>query len=173
MTARRLPRGVVPEVPGPGQESCWDYPRPPALVRVVADIIVEFGGGVVAHADHALVIKETSHPPTYYLAPESWTGVLRPVSGMGTVCEWKGSARYLDVVGADGVTIAPQAAWVYDQPWAPYTELARHISVYPGRMDRVTVEGELVRAQPGGFYGGWITDAVVGPFKGGPGSHGW
>lgn len=155
MTARRMPRGVVPEVPGPGQESCWDFPRPPSLTRMDTDIVVEFGGGVVAHARTALVIKETSHPPTYYLPAESWMGELRPVSGMGTVCEWKGAARYFDVVGADGVAIARQAAWVYDQPWAPYADLAGFISVYPGRMDLVTVGGE-----PGRSPAGWVLRRV-------------
>ena len=165
------PRGVTPEPCGPGQESVWDYPRPPLLVREEAQVEVVFGGVVVCRAPYALLIKETSHPPTYYLPPESWRdGALRPAGGR-SVCEWKGVARYFDVVAGDAV--APSAAWAYPHPLPAYAELAGFVSVYPDRMDAVTVDGEQVRGQDGGFYGGWITSRVVGPFKGGPGSRFW
>ncbi|MCB0914484.1 MAG: DUF427 domain-containing protein [Actinobacteria bacterium] len=175
--ARRLPFGVVPDQPAPGQESVWDYPRPPLLERRDAEIVVVFGGVEVCRADHALLIKETSHPPTYYLPAAAWApGALHPGKG-GSICEWKGAAQYFDVVArsADGVelAVAPAAAWGYARPLPPYEALVNHVSVYPGRMDRVTVAGEPVRAQAGGFYGGWITSDVVGPFKGEPGSRFW
>ena len=89
----------------------------------------------------------------------------------GSWCEWKGQAGYLDVVGGDRV--AAGAAWTYPSPTSGFVDLLDHVSLYPGRMDRCTVDGEVVRAQEGGFYGGWVTDAVVGPFKGAPGSLGW
>ena len=47
------------------------------------------------------------------------------------------------------------------------------MAVYAGPFEEITLDGEVVRPQPGGFYGGWVTDEVVGPFKGGPGSWGW
>lgn len=173
----RVPRGVVPQKPGPGQESVWDYPRPPLLERRDCDVEVWLGGVLVCGADHALLIKETSHPPTYYLPLTAWrVGALEPAPG-SSVCEWKGAAQYLDVVARDDhdaeVDRAAAAAWRYPAPRAPFEDLRNYASVYPGRMQRVTVNGERVQPQEGGFYGGWITDDVVGPFKGQPGSWGW
>jgi len=173
----RTPRGVVPEVPGPGQESVWDYPRPPSLERVDCSVQVVLGGVTVCSSDHAWLVRETSHPPTYYLPKAHWRpGSLVPASG-SSMCEWKGRAAYYDVVAvADGgqeIARVPSAAWGYPQPTAQFAALADCVSVYPGRMDQVIVDGETVQAQPGDFYGGWITSKVVGPFKGTPGSWGW
>lgn len=160
-----------PLAPGPGQESVWDYPRPPALDRGDELLEVRFGGVVIASTRAAVRVLETSHPPTYYLPRSSFTeGVLRPVAG-STVCEWKGTAAYLDVV-AGGAT-ARRAGWHYPGPVPGYEALRDHVAVMPGAMDACFVDGERVRAQDGGFYGGWITDRVVGPFKGSPGSWGW
>lgn len=167
----RLPRGVVPEQPGPGQESVWDYPRPPALRASSALVVIELGGEEVCRTSAGLQVLETSHPPSWYLPPEAWTpGSLRPGDG-SSFCEWKGAASYLDVVGGDRVERA--AAWTYPAPSAAFAALAGYVAVYPGRMGRCTVDGEVVRPQEGGFYGGWITDSIVGPFKGSPGSWGW
>lgn len=167
-----LPRGVVPVPPGPGQESVWDYPRPPALAPSGQHVVVELGGAVVCDTRGALRVLETSHPPTYYLPRADWApGALEPAPG-SSVCEWKGRAAYLTVVGGDGRRESA-AAWEYPDPWSPFEALRDHVAVYPGRMDRCTVDGEVVVPQDGGFYGGWITSAVVGPFKGGPGSSGW
>lgn len=173
----RVPRGVVPQVPGPGQESVWDYPRPPLLEMRECVVEVRLGGVLLCQADHALLVKETSHPPTYYLPVDSWRrGSLQAAAG-SSVCEWKGAAEYLDVVArtGGGTVLAREAAaaWRYPTPRQPYEALSHYVSVYPGRMESVTVNGELVRPQEGGFYGGWITDDVVGPFKGQPGSWGW
>lgn len=172
-----LPPGVVPETPGPGQESCWSYPRPPRLSPVRESIVITFAGVVVCRSETALRILETSHPPTYYLPVSAWLpGSLRPGSG-DSVCEWKGRATYFDVVALDDtgrdVAVAENAAWGYPDPWPPYQALVDHVAVYPAAMDEVRVNGERVRPQDGGFYGGWITDRVVGPFKGSAGSWGW
>jgi uncharacterized protein (DUF427 family) len=136
-----------------------------ALVEVV------LGGTVVASTRSALRVLETSHPPTWYLPVAAFTdGALRPAGG-SSWCEWKGAARYLDVVAGD--VVAARAAWCYPDPTPAFRALADHVAVYPGAMDRCTVDGEVVLPQPGGFYGGWVTADVVGPFKGGPGSAGW
>ena len=157
--------------PGPGQESVWDYPRPPRLERTDEVVEVELGGRTIARTTRALRVLETSHPPTYYLPMEDVEdGVLRPAAG-SSFCEWKGHAAYLDVVS--GNRLAERAAWHYPEPTAPFAELRGHVAIYPGRMDRCLVDGEQVQAQPGGFYGGWITSRVVGPFKGEPGTMGW
>ncbi len=97
--------------------------------------------------------------------------LLRPSDGRGTVCEWKGSATCFDLVVGDRVS--RRAAWTYEQPLPGYEALAGRIAFYAGRVDAATVDGETVRPQPGGFYGGWVTDDVVGPFKGEPGTEGW
>jgi uncharacterized protein (DUF427 family) len=160
-----------PDKPGPGQESVWDYPRPPRLERFAGRITIELGGEVIASAQDGWRVLETSHPPTYYLPRTAFVaGVLREAPG-NSWCEWKGQARYFDVVTADRV--APKAAWTYPNPAPGFESIATAVAVMAGQVDRCTVDGEAVIPQPGGFYGGWITSAVVGPFKGGPGSAGW
>ncbi|MFC3690030.1 DUF427 domain-containing protein [Aquipuribacter hungaricus] len=169
--AARVPRGVVPEEPGPGQTSVWDHPRPPLLVRDPRTVVVTFGAEV-CRTSAALTVLETSHPPTWYLPVTAFApGVLRPAAG-GSVCEWKGRAAYLDLVAPDG-RVAASAAWTYPDPTPAFAALAGHVALYASAADEITVAGEVVRPQPGGFYGGWVTDDVVGPFKGGPGSAGW
>ena len=149
----------------------WDYPRPPRLEPVTRRIVVEVGGVVVADTAAAYRVLETSHPPTYYLPPGDWlAGALEPAAG-GSFCEWKGQAAYWTVIGGDRREDA--AAWSYPEPTPGFTPLRDHIAVYCARMDRCTVGGEVATPQPGGFYGGWVTPKVVGPFKGVPGSWGW
>lgn len=161
----------VPETPGPGQESVWDYPRPPRLERFEGTITVEFGGQVAASTTHGWRVLETSHPPTYYLPRNAFAdGVLRAAPG-ASWCEWKGKAKYYDLVA--GGRVAAAAAWTYPNPTPPFRELADALAVMAAAVDRCTVNGEAVRPQPGGFYGGWITSWVTGPFKGVPGSWGW
>ena len=69
--------------------------------------------------------------------------------------------------------LAPRAAWFYPQPTPGFELIADAVAVMPRQVERCTVDGETVRPQEGGFYGGWVTDRVVGPFKGGPGTLGW
>jgi uncharacterized protein (DUF427 family) len=157
--------------PSPGQESVWDYPRPPRIERSVEHVTVRLGGQLIADTTAALRVLETSHPPTYYLPLAAFTpGALRPAAG-GSWCEYKGAAAYLDVHGGDRTV--PAAAWYYPDPTAGFETLRDHVALYPGRMDSVEVDDEPVRPQEGGFYGGWITSRVVGPFKGGSGTFGW
>ena len=155
----------------PAVENVWDYPRPPAIVPSGEHVTVELGGVVIADATSSFRICETSHPPTYYLPINSFAeGVLRPIDG-STWCEWKGAAAYFDVV-TDERTIAA-GAWTYPTPTAQYRDLVDHVAIYPGKVDRCTVDDEVVQAQDGDFYGGWITSRVTGPFKGAPGTMGW
>jgi uncharacterized protein (DUF427 family) len=152
-------------------ENVWDYPRPPALVPCERRVRLELGGIAVADSARALRVLETSHPPTIYIpAADIAPGVLRPAGG-GSLCEWKGRAAYFDV--AAGGRVAERAAWHYPEPAAPYAALAGHVSFYPGRMDHAWLGDEEVQAQPGDFYGGWITGDLTGPFKGAPGTSGW
>jgi uncharacterized protein (DUF427 family) len=152
-------------------ESVWDYPRPPRVEATSERVEIVLGGQVVASSTRAVRVLETSHPPTYYLPADDFAaGVLHAADG-SSWCEWKGQAAYHDLVAGD--VRAQRVGWSYPEPTAGYAVLRDMVAVYPGRVDRCTVDGELVRPQPGGFYGGWITDAVTGPFKGSPGTTGW
>lgn len=157
--------------PGQARESVWDYPRPPALVHDTRPIVVMFEGTTIAETTRALRILETSHPPTFYLPLDDVRrDLLRPADG-SSFCEWKGAAAYVDVVVGDRV--AREAGWSYPEPSPRYAALRDHVAFYAGRVDRCTVDGIEVTPQPGGFYGGWITPDVTGPFKGEPGTRGW
>jgi uncharacterized protein (DUF427 family) len=134
-------------------------------------VVIVLGGEVVVDTDDVVRVLETSHPPVYYLPIAAFAdGALVAAEG-SSYCEFKGSARYLDVRG--GGVIAPRAAWNYPRPSDGYELLAGRVALYARPMDACEVDGELVTPQPGRFYGGWITSAVVGPFKGEPGSSGW
>jgi uncharacterized protein (DUF427 family) len=130
-----------------------------------------FNGVTIAETRRAKRVLETSHPPVYYLPPED-VEMVHLIEASGTSwCEWKGRASYYDVV-VEGEE-ARRAAWTYHQPSEAFEIIKDHVAFYPGVMDACYVDGEQVRPQPGRFYGGWITDDVVGPFKGGPGTQGW
>ena len=158
-------------VPRPGQESVWDYPRPPRLEPSAAHIRIVSGGVVIADTRAGLRVLETSHPPTYYLPPGDIAMKLLTPTSNGFVCEWKGRATYYTLTVGDRVLT--DVAWTYRAPMRPFEALADHVAFYAAPMDEVTVDGESVTPQPGGFYGGWVTSNVVGPFKGVPGSWGW
>ena len=168
MAALKRPRschdGSVPE-------SVWDYPRPPRAEATDRRIRVVLGGEVIVDTRAAVRVLETSHPPSYYVPLEDVRkGVLEPAPGR-TVCEWKGVASYFDVVA--GGRRAARAAWTYRDPRPGYEAIRDAVAFYPATMDACYVDDELVQAQEGGFYGGWITSDVVGPFKGAPGTRGW
>lgn len=164
-------RHPVPEVPAPGQESVWAYPRPPRIEPVDRRVVIRLGGEVIVDTHDVVRVLETSHPPVYYLPiPAFADGALAPAEG-SSFCEFKGSARYFDVRG--GGTVARRAAWGYPHPSDGFESLAGRVAVYARPMDACEVDGEAVTPQPGDFYGGWITSGVTGPFKGAPGSLGW
>ena len=160
-----------PDTARPGQESVWSYPRPAIAAPSDAHIKIEYGGTVVADTRASIRTLETSHPPSYYIPPADIApGVLQPAQGT-SFCEWKGVAVYWDVA-IDGV-ILPRVGWSYPDPSHSFRAIRDYVAFYAGPFDRCSVNGETVTPQPGGFYGGWITDALAGPFKGVPGSFGW
>ena len=156
--------------PGPGQVSVWDFPRPPAIAFDAREVLVRWGEVDVARSRRAVLVLETSHPPSFYLP---WDDVARhlfqPAPG-NSACEWKGPAQYWSLV--DGARLLPGVAWSYPRPMPGAEALADCVAFYPAALD-CRVAGVAVQPQPGGFYGGWITSELVGPFKGGPGSSGW
>lgn len=164
-------RHPTPDPVHAGQESVWDYPRPPRLERVERRVAIVLGGQVILDTDDVLRVLETSHPPVYYLRIAAFAAGSLSVGEGASFCEFKGAARYLDVRG--GGQVRERAAWNYPHPSPGFAELSDRVAVYPAAMDRCTVDGEVVEPQPGGFYGGWVTSDIAGPFKGIPGSMGW
>jgi len=153
-------------------ENVWDYPRPPRVEPSGEHVTVELGGIVIVDTTTSVRVLETSHPPTYYLPRRDLApGVLEPSAARQTFCEFKGLATYGTLRAGNRVEV--DVAWWYDEPTAGFEALVDHVALYTGRMDGCFVDGERVEPQEGGFYGGWITSRVVGPFKGAPGTRGW
>ena len=157
--------------PAEAQESVWDYPRPPVMRPDSRHVVVRYRDIVIADSTAAVRVLETASPPTFYL-PEAdmATTLLLPSHTRTTYCEWKGTATYFDLIAADGRI--PRIAWRYPEPRAPFSALSNYFGFYPGKVE-CYVDGERVRPQPGGFYGGWMTSDIVGPVKGEPGTGGW
>jgi len=158
-------------VPGPGQESGWDYPRAPRVEREHRRSRIEFGGITVADTTAAYRVLETASPPTYYLPPEDIRLEYLAASPHTSVCEWKGRGQYWSL--RVGEHYAQNAAWSYPQPRPGYGAIQGYIAFYAGKMDACYVGEHRVAPQPGPFYGGWITPDVVGPWKGEPGPEWW
>ena len=157
--------------PGPGQESVWDYPRPPAVAPVSRRVRVVFSGRTIVDTNQAVRVLETSHPPVYYVPRAAIDPTVVEPSTRTTFCEYKGRASYL-TLAVDGRR-SVDAGWYYEDPSTGYETLRDMVAFYPGRVDACFVGDEQVAAQEGDFYGGWITKDIVGPFKGGPGTWGW
>ena len=156
---------------GPGQESVWDYPRPPRLEPTGRRVEVIFGGAVIADTRRGFRVLETSHPPSFYIPREDCAEEHLEAVDRTSWCEWKGHASYLSIHAGGRVETA--AAWFYPEPTPAFAAITGHVAFYPSRMDECRVDGERVRTQEGDFYGGWITDEIIGPFKGAPGTLGW
>lgn len=157
--------------PAPGQESVWDYPRPPRLEPSSKHIQVIFNDVVIADSNRAQRVLETSHPPVYYVPPDDIQLQYFTRTARSSFCEWKGQAAYYTITV--GEQIAENAAWFYPDPTDRFIDIKDFVAVYPSRMQACYVDGEKVTAQPGDFYGGWITSDIVGPFKGSAGTWGW
>lgn len=153
--------------PGQGQESVWDYPRPPALVHCEKTVIVAAGQRILASSVLAVRILETASPPTIYLPPQDVDFTCLLDAPGSSFCEWKGMASYYTLA-----TGGPVVAWQYRAPLPAFAAIRDYLCFYPGRVD-CSVDGERVMPQAGDFYGGWVTADIVGPFKGDPGTGHW
>ena len=156
--------------PRPGQESAWDYPRPPKLEAAEHVLRVEFGGVIIAETTSGLRVLETSHPPTYYFPIDDIEMRYLRKGTARSFCEFKGRAVYWDL--RVGKHESLNAAWSYPRPARSFEALANPVAFFPRRVDACFVDGQRAEPQAGGFYGGWITPHVSGPFKGG-GSENW
>jgi uncharacterized protein (DUF427 family) len=162
---------IQKQQPLSGQESVWDYPRPPRLEPTSKHIYILFNGERIADTTRAFRVLETSHPPIYYIPPADIHMEYFTATNRSTFCEFKGAASYWTIKLNDRLT--ENAAWSYSQPAAGYEAIKNYLAFYPGKVDACYVNDELVQAQEGDFYGGWITREIVGPFKGGAGTWGW
>jgi uncharacterized protein (DUF427 family) len=167
-TGKARPEFAV--TPKPGQESVWDYPRPPRIAPDSREVVVRASGIEIARTTRAVRILETAGPPVFYIPPDDIdTMYVRRADG-SSLCEWKGEAIYWSIILPD--LRLERVAWSYPHPFPEYTAIRDYLSFYPGRVE-CTVGGVRVQPQPGRFYGGWITPEVVGTFKGEPGSENW
>lgn len=157
--------------PKAGQESVWDYPRPPRLERTNKHLKIIFNGEIIAETNRGFRVLETSHPPVFYFPPEDVRIEFFTEANGSSFCEWKGAANYYDL--KVGEKIVKNAAWFYPNPTAGFADIKNYLAFYPSKMDACYVNDELVQSQEGDFYGGWITSEIVGPFKGGAGTLGW
>jgi uncharacterized protein (DUF427 family) len=169
--ARNLPRGVVPEPVGPGEESVWDYPRPPRVEAVPDRIRVLMDGRPLADSVAALCVLETAGAPVYYLPRADIDMARLSAARRQTFCEWKGTADYVDF--ADGVRSVRWIGWTYPDPLPGFEAIRDRIAFYAGKVDEAFVGDEQATPQPGLYYGGWVTAKIRGPIKGVPGSEGW
>lgn len=164
-------RPAFADQPHDGQESVWDYPRPPCIQRDTRRVTVHAGAALIADTTRAARVLETASPPTFYLPPHDIDMARLRAAPGGSMCEWKGLAAYWSVLGDDDRWLEA-IGWSYPEPTQAFAGIAGWLSFYPARLACV-VDGETVRAQPGGFYGGWMTDGIAGPVKGDPGTGGW
>jgi uncharacterized protein (DUF427 family) len=176
MDRPRVTAGTVPPptsrvIPGPGQESVWDYPRPPRVEPVSEPIRVVVDGFMLADTTEAFRVLETAGAPVYYVPPADVRMDLLLLTDHHSFCEWKGEASYWSIALPDRTI--PNAAWAYKEPMAGYEVIRDYLAFYAWLVDEAWVGDELATPQPGRFYGGWVTSKVVGPFKGEPGTSGW
>jgi uncharacterized protein (DUF427 family) len=157
--------------PRPGQESVWDYPRPPRLEPSSKQIKIVVNDIIIADSCNTYRVLETSHPPAYYIPPQDIKIEYLQPTNHRSFCEWKGFANYYNLKVIDRQVA--NAAWYYAEPSANFAAIKNYVAFYPSKIDGCYVDGELAQAQPGDFYGGWITQDIVGPFKGDVGSWGW
>ena len=158
------------DTPGTGQESVWDYPRPPTIQPDERHVVVRSYELLVAESNRTLRVLETASAPTFYLPAEDVRGELLQRTSGGSVCEWKGAAVYFDLNAPWGEVRG--VGWSYPHPRSEFAALAGYIAFHPARLE-CELDDERVRPQPGGFYGGWVTSDLAGPVKGAPGSEGW
>ncbi|MGB0387177.1 MAG: DUF427 domain-containing protein [Ardenticatenaceae bacterium] len=156
--------------PGVGEDSVWDYPRPPALQADTRRVVVKVGARLIADSTNTIRVLETASPPTIYIPPADIDFSLLAEASGSSMCEWKGPARYFRLAGQKrGRDVV---GWSYPKPFAGFEAIADYLSFYPAKLE-CYIDNQRVRPQPGGFYGGWVTSEIIGPFKGEPGTGGW
>ena len=154
------------EKPAPGDESVWDYPRPPAIVACSQRLTVYADKTCIADTNAGVRVLETAGAPTYYFPSEHVDMTHLEMGEITSVCEWKGAAQSITVAGRT------DAAWRYVNMFPEFSQLYQWVSFYPAILD-CFIGNEQASPQPGEYYGGWVTTNLGGPIKGEPGSESW
>lgn len=154
------------EEPGPDQRSVWDFPRPPIIEPVDVLLRVECKGRVLASTHQGRCVLETAGAPTYYFPPQDVAGDIVQRTERTFICEWKGMSQ------ATSTSAISKAGWTLTALFPEFASLYGWYAFYPQQLHCFVGE-EQVRAQPGGYYGGWVTRDLVGPIKGAWGSGSW
>jgi uncharacterized protein (DUF427 family) len=154
---KQAPSGVASRrvTPGPMQESIWDYPARPRIEPSPRHVQVMLGGVVIADSHRPLRMLERGHPPVFYIPPEDVRWPYFVTTTHATTCEYKGAAHYLHIRA--GGRMAEEAAWSYPEPSPGYEAIRNYVAIYPGRVDRATVDDEIVRPERAAYFGGWVT----------------
>jgi uncharacterized protein (DUF427 family) len=155
--------------PGEQQESVWDYPRPPAQLECAQLVEVKTGNTTIASSTRCIRILETASPPTVYIPPDDIALDQLKIKCAASFCEWKGAADYWALAEGNNTEAI---GWSYPEPKAAFATIRNWLCFYPGRIE-CYIDGERVSAQEGGFYGGWVTSNIVGPWKGPPNTGHW
>jgi len=166
---------VVPDPVGPGQESVWNFPRPPVVQEVSYTLKVEHAGFVIASTNTAIRVIETAGAPVYYFPPNAVQQDLLKKNSRQSICEWKGIAVYFDLhLGSMQIE---DVAFCYPDPLDDlrkgYRRIAGYFAFYADRLDKCLIDEILVTPQPGRYYAGWVSPELAGPIKGCPGSENW
>jgi uncharacterized protein (DUF427 family) len=152
--------------PGPGQESVWDYPRPPRIEPADKPLRVMLGDTELARTTRGMRVLETAGAPTFYFPPDDVNTGLLHRTGDSFHCEWKGISEELSANGVE------RAGWVLTQAYPEFRGLLGWYAFYPQEL-ACFVGDERALSQPGGYYGGWVTSNLAGPLKGAQGSGSW
>jgi uncharacterized protein (DUF427 family) len=113
------------KVPGP------DHPI--TIEPVSEQVTVQANGRIVAQTKSALLLREASLPPVYYVPLEDVDESLIERSDTHTYCPYKGDASYYNVVTDDGTVV--DAVWTYERPYEAMRAIAGHVAFYPHKVE--------------------------------------
>ncbi len=117
--------------PHPGQESVWDYPRPPRLSPDFREVVVRLGSVEIARSSRTIRVLETASPPTFYIPPDDMSAIERAAGG--SLCEWKGQAAYWTVT-VPGQRLE-RVGWSYPEPFPGFEAIRDYFAFYPAQLE--------------------------------------
>ncbi len=150
-------------------ENVSNYPRPPALEKCKGNVEIFITSTTKVECNNYYRVLETFHAPTIYISKNYFANnIIDYKNTKSSYCEWKGIASYINLINREENITIYNAGWYYKNPKEAYQEIKGYISLYPEKVRSCSINGEFVKSQDGGYYGGWITSRVKGPFKGDP-----
>ncbi|MDF1749438.1 MAG: DUF427 domain-containing protein [Alphaproteobacteria bacterium] len=97
-------------------------------------VTLSAGGQVLAETTDALILREGSYPPTYYIPKSALPeGLLQPASKV-THCPYKGDASHWRAVISNGRDVDP-IAWSYETPINGMTSIQGYLGFYLTAFD--------------------------------------